>query len=221
MWNAQISKQTSKQANKQNKAWAGSRLLKMFLALLLLLTILVLPVLAAEEETKGDGAEQGEEEAETEIVYDVFIHKETAGNVYMAIGGVSIATGIGIVVNGNTLSRGIGYQNIIWGIVETGFSLYNKNWAEREVDEETAKKKLEKESQEHLWIDLALVAIGSAFTIFGNEDIRGHGFGMMIQGTILALYDTVNLVIVRNPERVKDWKVDSGWNVYCLFNIRN
>ena len=74
----------------QNGEFRMKNYKKMIIAILVI-SVFVLPVAAEEGKAAG-------EEEETIIVYDVLKHKETAGNVYMAMGGASIGVGIGVLM---------------------------------------------------------------------------------------------------------------------------
>ena len=195
----------------QNGEFRMKNYKKMIFAILVI-SVFALPVAAEENKVAG-------EEEETIIVYDVLKHKETAGNVYMAIGGASIGVGIGVLMNSNDFTRGIGMQNVGWGIVQTGLAIYDKNWAEKETDEEKAKKSLKEDSLNHLWMDLAFMAAGAALLFVNDEHVQGHGMGIIIHSMLLAAYDFVNLMIVSNPEKILPIdEAGAGWNVYITLN---
>lgn len=142
------------------------------------------------------------------IVYDVFKHKDIASNIYLGIAGLSLGIGAGILANSgsNQFLLGLSVQNIIWGLIEGCVYLYDKNWGYKETDEEKARKKFISNSAIHLIFDGITMAIGGLMLGLGNESIKGHGTGIIIQGLILSIFDFSNFFIANNPETVsKKW----------------
>lgn len=138
------------------------------------------------------------------IVYDVFKHKDTAGNIYLGIAGLSLGVGTGILANAgnNQFLFGLGVQNIIWGLGEGCVYIYDKNWGYKETDEEKARQDLISNSVLHLIFDGVAIVAGSLMLGFGDETIKGLGAGILIQGLILTLFDFSNFFIASNPETV-------------------
>ncbi len=152
---------------------------------------------------------------ETLIVYDVYKHIDTASNIFLGIGGLSLGIGTGIMANAgnNQLSFGIGVQTLVWGAVETCLFLYDKNFIKQEEDEKKAIQQFKDRSGLHAIFDLAYIVAGGCLALFGDDSIKGHGMGIMIQGGILAAYDGVNFFIASNPEDVKDWGAGVKYNI--------
>jgi len=176
---------------------------------LLVIIILSAPVFGSE----GAEAAAAEKPEPIEyIVYDVHKHIDNSDNILLALGGLSIGAGAGILANSNPLTVGIGIQSILWGMGETAFGVYKKNWAVSESDDEKARTLLVEAAGKHILIDLAFVAAGSLMLILGDEALKGHGAGIMIHGTALAILNTVNFVIASNPGEVRGW--GAGINVY-------
>ena len=138
------------------------------------------------------------------IVYDVFKHKETASNIYLGIAGLSFGMGAGILANAgnNQFLFGLGVQNIIWGIGEACIYLYDKNWGYKETDEEKARQELISSSATHLIFNGIAVIVGGLMLGLGDESMKGHGTGILIQGLILTFFDFSNFFIASNPETV-------------------
>jgi hypothetical protein len=149
-------------------------------------------------------SQSGKESEEYIIVYDVFKHKETASNIYLGIAGLSLGMGAGIIANSgnNQFLFGLGVQNIVWGLAEASVYLYDKNWGYKETDEEKARLDLISYSSQHLIFDIAAMVAGGLMLGFGDDSIRGHGTGILIQGLILCLFDFSNFFIANNPETV-------------------
>jgi hypothetical protein len=146
-------------------------------------------------------------EGESVLVYDVYKHMETASDVFLGIGGLSIGVGVGIIANsdGNSTSMGIGVENLCWGLVETGLNLYERNFVQKESDETKAREGFASMSGWHVAFDLAAMVAGGVMAVTGDKTLSGHGMGIMIQGGILAIFDSVNFFIAGNPEDIRDW----------------
>jgi hypothetical protein len=141
-------------------------------------------------------------------VYDVYEQEDIASNVLMGWGGISLVTGAVMLLDGNEFSRGLGFQNIIWGAGETGFGFWEKNTVNARksaLDEFKEKSNLQSMLITKTWIDVGLMAVGAAMLSFGNESVRGHGSGLLIQGFFLFSFDGINYIMSRNlSERYKE-----------------
>jgi len=163
------------------------------------------PAVMAEDTVSGISNNAPAEK--TIIYYDVYKHIENSSHVFLGIGGLSlgIGTSMAAVAGGNALTLGAGLQTGIWGAAQTALYLWDRNFGEREKDPEKARQKYADMSGLHAMIHLAVMAAGGGLAIFGNETIKGHGIGIMIQGAMLAAYNSVNFFIASNPGDVKDW----------------
>lgn len=170
---------------------------------LLVLAFLLFPVFAfCDEIAKDSGSEE-----ETIIVYDVFKHRNNSENSFLAIGGGSLAAGIITAASSGTneISRNIGIQLAAWGIAETAVAIFDKNRDNKERDPEKARLEIVDFSQFRLWVDLGIFAAGTCMVIWGDTPYKGHGAGLMINSAVLAMFDSINLVVASNPEDVRDW----------------
>lgn len=170
---------------------------------ILVLLLMFLPVLAYCDDIGGN---QGSEE-ETIIVYDVFKHRNNSENAFLAIGGGSLAAGIITAASAgpNEISRNIGIQLAAWGIAETAVAIFDKNRDNKEKNPEKARLEIVDFSQFRLWIDLGVFTAGTCMVIWGDAPFKGHGAGLMINSAVLAIFDSINLVVASNPEGVRDW----------------
>jgi hypothetical protein len=170
---------------------------------------------AASVDNAANTAEASAPQEKTIIVYDVYKHMENSNNIFLGIGGLSIGMGVAIAstAHNNATALGMGIQSVIWGGAETGLYLLDKNFGQKELNAEKARLKYAEMSGWHSVIDLAVIAGGCCLTVFGNNDIKGYGIGMMIQGAMLATYDGINFFIASNPKDVKDWGAGVGFNL--------
>jgi hypothetical protein len=170
---------------------------------------------AAAVDTAGNTAAAVVQKEKTTVVYDVYRHMETSNNVFLGISGLSIALGVGLATTAhrNAIQLGSGIGSVIWGGAETGLFLLDKNFGLKELDPEKARQKFAEMSGWHSVIDLALMVGGGCLTIFGNNDIKGYGIATMMEGAMLATYDSINFFIASNPKDVKDWGAGLGYNI--------
>lgn len=151
----------------------------------------------------------------TIIVYDVYRHMETSSNVFLGIGGLSIGMGIILLTNsnGDAIVFGSGFQSVLWGAAETGLYLLDKNFGEKVKDPNTAREKYAEMCGWNAVFDLALIVGGGCMAILGNNSIKGHGIGIMMQGAMLATFNSINFFIASNPDDIKDWGAGVKYNI--------
>jgi hypothetical protein len=141
-------------------------------------------------------------------VYDVYEQEDIASNVLIGWGGISFVSGAVMLLDGNEFSRGLGIQNVIWGAGEAGFGLWEKNTVNTRkstLDEFKEKTNLQSMLITKTWIDVGLMAVGAAMLTFGNESVRGHGSGLLVQGFFLFSFDGINYIMSRNlSDRYKE-----------------
>ena len=170
---------------------------------ILVLALLLMPMAAfCDDIANSNGGEE-----ETIIVYDVFKHRNNSENIFLGIGGVSLGTGIAVAASAgmNEINRNIGIQLAAWGIVETGFAIFEKNRDNKETDPEKARQAIIDSSGFRLWVDLGIFTAGAMMVIWGDTPFKGHGAGLMINSAVLAIFDGVNIAVASNPEGVRDW----------------
>ena len=192
--------------------------MKKILAIILVI-FLCAPVFAGEMGEEPEEMQEQESKKREIIVYDVGKHMENSTNILLAIGGLSFASGIVVAMTSgpDVTSLGIGVQLISWGLVETGFGVYDKNWGTRKKDDEVQRKKFEEMSRNHLIFDLCCMAAGGVLLFINDPAVRGHGLGIMINSLVLSLYDTVNFMIAKDPEKLKELQA-SDYNFYLVYN---
>ncbi len=146
---------------------------------------------------------------ENKTVYDVLAHTDLASNILLSWGTISTGTGILLMDSNDRMVKSSGIQNTIWGAAEIGGAMWVKGLIEgkREsgFDEEKFKQKFQEISGFKFFIDLGLIGIGSTMYMLGNEEIKGHGAGIIIQGFSLAIFDGINFLVSKNlSERFKE-----------------
>lgn len=146
---------------------------------------------------------------ENKTVYDVIGHIDLASNILLSWGALSTGTGILLMTSSDNLLKSLGMQNTIWGAAEIGAAMWVKGLIEGKKESGFDEQKEKQRFQDFLglkfFIDLGMVGVGSAMYIMGNEQIKGHGAGILIQGFSLALFDGINYLISKNlSERFKE-----------------
>ncbi len=146
---------------------------------------------------------------ENKTVYDISAHADFAGNILLFWGLISTGTGILLINNNDELLKSLGIQNAIWGVAETGAAMWAKGLIEGKKESGYDEQKEMQRFQDFLglkfFFDLGFIGLGSAMYILGNEQIKGHGAGILIQGFSLAIFDGVNFIVSKNlSERFKE-----------------
>ncbi len=118
--------------------------------------------------------------------------------------GLSILTGSGLVLSGNTFWGGFGIQAIIWGVIDTAIALLGRRRARRRSLASYSPDQLLQENRRLrriLWVntflDIVYVA-GGIVLISLHKSIfwQGHGWGIALQGGFLFFFDLIHAQIV-------------------------
>ena len=141
----------------------------------------------------------------TIIVYDPIKHTETASNIFFAWAGLSIGGGILAATSKEPLGQGIGIGNIIYGIVETALAIVNINWGEKITDPEKARLKMVDDCGWRAWSGLGHMTAGALLAIFGDNNSKGLGVAMALQGSFISISNTLNYSIANDPKNIRDW----------------
>ncbi len=165
--------------------------------------MLLLPVYAYSDDISAEG----EPAEKVIIVYDVFKHRNNSENAFLAIGGVSLGTGIAVAAaaGANEINRNVGIQMASWGIVETAIAIFDKNRDNKQRDPEKARQEIIDFAGFRLWLELAVFTAGTCMVVWGDMPYKGHGAGLMINSAVLAIFDGVNLAVASDPGGVRDW----------------
>ena len=152
---------------------------------------------------------------ETFVVYDVYKHMQNSSDIFLGISGLSLGMGMGLIANAgdNKTTMGIGVENLAWGAVEGGLYLYDRNFVDKSSDEKIAREIYVRTSGLHALFDIGYIVAGGCIALFGDRDLKGHGLGIIMQGTMLTIYDGINFFIASNPQDVKDWNAGIKYNI--------
>jgi len=190
------------------------------IALLLIFVLLAGMILADDIAIAGGNTVTAK--AKTIIVYDPIRHTETASNVFMCWAGLSLASGAVIAISNNNWSgrspvgqpnaesngfaRGIGIGNFIYGAVETALVVININYVDKITDPEKARLKMIDDCGWHAWSGVGHLVVGTALALLGkSHDLQGIGVAMALQGSFIAISNTMNYAIAKDPVNIRDW----------------
>ncbi len=158
-------------------------------------------IVTAQEKLESREIKEPLKSEETITYYDVYSHEDLASNVLLGWGGLSFVGGGVMAFAGDRFARGMGIQNMLWGMTDAGIALWIKNTAEE-------RKNIRNREEEEKWfrdllavnfyLDFVYVAVGSGMLVWGNEDIKGHGAGIITQGLFLITFDGVNWILSNN-----------------------
>jgi hypothetical protein len=130
----------------------------------------------------------------------VLRHQEIAMDVLLGWSGLSVAGGAVMVGSApSRIVRDAGIQAIAWGAVDAAIAI----WAKSEIDR---KRRTGINPQEELatfgkvllintLLDILYIGAGIALTASGKESLRGHGIGIIVQGSFLFLFDGINYLL--------------------------
>jgi hypothetical protein len=139
---------------------------------------------------------------EEKTVYDILGHEDLAMNILAGWGISSAISGSILLFNENEFLKSMGIQNILFGFANLGISLWQKNLINEKIkngfDEQTEPESFRNLLKYGFFIDLLVMGIGTGMYLYGNEQIRGHGAGIFIQGFFLMAFDGVNFLISKN-----------------------
>ncbi|NDJ52877.1 MAG: hypothetical protein GYB68_07325 [Chloroflexi bacterium] len=126
----------------------------------------------------------------------------------------SIVAGLVTLASGKAIGRGLGIQNITWGAIDGLIAIFGLRAAnQRMADPEAMSPETEARETENLrrilWINTGLnigyLLTGAAILLTRgreNEEARGHGIGVLIQGSFLFVTDLLSLAELQNKPEV-------------------
>ena len=100
----------------------------------------------------------------------------------------------------NASLKGCAFQFLIWGLIDALIALappfFRKIRGKRHIENLT---KLKKILLINSFLDLGYIAIGTIIFIgiFNINEYNGHGIGVIIQGSFLAIFDTYYAVKIK------------------------
>ncbi len=124
-------------------------------------------------------------------------HEEKAMNVLLGWSGLSVTSGAVMVFNRSRVVRDFGIQNIAWGVID-GVIVYfaKKSIAEKRLDPAFNPEEERKSFRNILLIntllDVLYVGAGIWLASSGKDHLRGHGYGVIVQGSFLFFFDGIN-----------------------------
>ncbi|MCE5301277.1 MAG: hypothetical protein LLG37_10470 [Spirochaetia bacterium] len=144
------------------------------------------------------------------ISYDPLKHRETASNIFMGWAGLSAGAGLIFAFSTDSMGQGIGIGTLAYGIVETAMAVIDKNWGEKYSDPEKSRLSMVEDTGWHAVMGLVQVLGGAALAMAGNNDVKGYGIAMALQGTFLSISDGMNHFIANDPKNIRTWNADAG-----------
>jgi hypothetical protein len=132
--------------------------------------------------------------------YDVLRHQKCAMNTLLGWGGVSIITGPAMLFHDSFTIENMGIQNIAWGVIDTGIALYARHSisgkGSSSISVQKEKQNFRKLLLVNSFLDIAYVGVGAAISASGKDKLKGHGYGIIIQGAFLLLFDGINFLLI-------------------------
>jgi len=132
--------------------------------------------------------------------YDVLKHQKKAMNTLLGWSGSSVIAGSAMLFYDSTIIRDIGIQNIAWGAIDAGIALYARHSisgkGSSSISVQKEKQNFRKLLLVNSFLDIVYVGVGAAMSASGKDKLKGHGYGIIIQGAFLLLFDGINFLLV-------------------------
>lgn len=132
--------------------------------------------------------------------YDVLRHQERAMNVLLGWSGASVMAGSTMLFHDSITIRDMGIQNMAWGVIDAGIALYARHSISSKMISDISVQKEKQNFRKLLLVnsllDIVYVGIGTAMTASGKEKLKGHGYGIIIQGAFLLIFDGINFFLI-------------------------
>lgn len=132
--------------------------------------------------------------------YDVLKHQKKAMNTLLGWSGASVIAGSAMLFHDSIIIRDLGIQNIAWGVIDAGIALYARHSILGKMNSDISIQKEQQKFRKLLLInsllDIIYVGVGTALAASGRDNLKGHGYGIIIQGTFLLLFDGINLFLI-------------------------
>ena len=126
---------------------------------------------------------------------------ETEISFILTVWGISsMIGGLNFLYFDNPFMDAVGFQFLIWGLIDALIALappfFRKIRGKRHIENLT---KLKKILLINSVLDLGYIAIGIIIFIgiFNINEYNGHGIGVIIQGSFLAIFDTYYAVKIK------------------------
>ena len=132
--------------------------------------------------------------------YDPLRHQKRAMNVLLGWSGASVIAGSAMLFNESRTIRDFGIQNMAWGVIDGGIALFARRsildkW-DSNISFQEEKRNFRKLLLINSLLDIAYVGVGTALAAYGRDKLKGHGYGIIIQGAFLLLFDGINLLLI-------------------------
>jgi hypothetical protein len=132
--------------------------------------------------------------------YNIMGHQNKAMNVLLGWSIASIAVGTPLAFQKSIVLRDIGIQNIAWGAIDGAIAIFGKNSANNKIEKGYSAEKEKKSFYRILLVntllDIVYVGVGTAIVASGKQKLKGHGYGVIVQGAFLFIFDGINLLLI-------------------------
>ncbi len=132
---------------------------------------------------------------------DILQQQDRAMNVLLGWSGLSAASGAVMLSSNSRRTRDFGLQNIGWGAIDGGIALFAKQAIAKKrktgFDPEKERKSFQKILLINTLLDVVYIGAGSALAASGKDKLKGHGYGVIVQGSFLFLFDGINYVLLK------------------------
>lgn len=132
--------------------------------------------------------------------YDVIQHQRRAMGVLTGWSVLSVGVGAVQLTSSNAYIKGFGVQNLTWGLIDgaiAGFATHdlNRKLASGQLNLVEERETFRKILLINTVLDFLYIGTGAAMMKYGSTKWRGHGNGILVQGSFLLLFDGINYVL--------------------------
>jgi hypothetical protein len=131
--------------------------------------------------------------------YKPLLHQRNANRVLGSWSVLSMGAGAYQLFSPNPFIKAMGMQNLIWGAVDGGIALYgthklsNLNVGSKNLQLE--RDKFREILLINTLLDVGYLALGFGLSRSANAKWHGHGYGILLQGGFLFLFDGINYAL--------------------------
>jgi hypothetical protein len=138
---------------------------------------------------------------ENQMAGDILQQQNRAMNVLLGWSGLSVASGAAMLSSRSRITRDFGLQNIGWGAIDGGIALFAKQVLTKKrkagFDPEKERKNFQKTLLINTMLDVVYIGAGRALAASDKNKLKGHGYGVMVQGSFLFLFDGINYMLMK------------------------
>jgi len=146
------------------------------------------------------GTSTPQKHSPTQQYNEILTHKRIAMGTLLAWSGLSIASGaLLLATQSSTFWQGFAIQSLGWGVIDATIGILSLLWMKANLHSAEEAQKERTSFRQVMLINTALdvlyILVGVGLVIWGNQNLQGHGYGVIVQGGFLFLFDGLNAIL--------------------------